>query len=178
MDYDERREKGFQPKPDRHKVLLSLVCQYGHCNVSNSWNFKIELLLSVIYELNASKIFANLSVWVGVYCSYRKTFNFVQYQMFGVICWPIIILAWWMFGFTSMVLMTLCCNVLSRHGHWLNEYPMYGGLLHHSSLYELFTFHMISFGTISFQLLLWCTLCECNLPLRLVLFLVAIIFPD
>ena len=79
MDYDDD-EEGFQPRPDRHKGLLSLHCWlshnlllmifqkefnmvaalfliYGNCKVS--W-----LLISVIYELNASEIFANLSVWV------------------------------------------------------------------------------------------------------------------
>ena len=64
--------------------------------------FQNELLLSVIYELDACKIFANLSVWLGVYWSHWKPFNFLPLR----------------------VNMFQCVNVS------VNEYPMQYSALH------------------------------------------------
>ena len=58
-------KKDFQAKPARHQVLWSLGPIWSKYFLFMKWqNF---LSFSVIYESNASKIFASLSVWVNVY---------------------------------------------------------------------------------------------------------------
>ena len=62
MDCDDKGEKGFQPKTERHKVFFVTGQPIWSLQCYLFIKFQNELLLSVIYELNASDIFANLSV--------------------------------------------------------------------------------------------------------------------
>ena len=86
--------------PDQTAIKLFCHCTAARgCFVKLHFlfmRFQNELLLSVIYELDACQIFANLSVWLGVYWSHWKPFN----------CLPL------------RVNMFQCVNVS------VNEYPM------------------------------------------------------
>ena len=67
----------------------------------------------MIYELNACKIFANLSVWLGVDC---KAFNFLPNILGMIFVNESIYDSECPGGFVTIiaVLMAVCCNVLSR----------------------------------------------------------------